>query len=38
MVILKKRPGTRFDGMREASEKKKKKKKKRTTSLAPCAN
>ena len=33
MVILKKRPGTRFDGMREASEKKqKKKKKKRTTS------
>ena len=41
MVILKKRPGTRFDGMREASEKKhkkKKKKKKITTSLAPCAN
>ena len=42
MVILKKRPGTRFDGMREASEKmkkkKKRKKKKRTTSLAPCAN
>ena len=37
MVILKKRPGTRFDGMREASEKMKKKKK-RTTSLAPCAN
>ena len=35
MVILKKRPGTRFDGMREASEKKQKKKKtkkKRTTS------